>query len=231
MDYRGTGDDEFERNDYEKLTMNVTRRHFFNRSATGISTAALASLLNEDLFAKPALPDLMSGLPDVPHFAPKAKRVIYMYQSGAPSQVDLFDPKPSLEKLNGQNLPDSIRKGQRLTGMTSGQKTFPAAKSFSPFRAHGQSGTQISDVLPWHHKIADDMCLIRSMHTEAINHDPAITFFQTGHQQPGRPSLGAWASYGLGNASKDLPAFVVLHSKVTDPVSYTHLTLPTNREV
>jgi hypothetical protein len=217
MDHRGTGDDEFERNDYEKLTMNVTRRHFFSSSATGIGTAALASLLNEDLFAKPALPDLMSGRPDLPHFAPKAKRVIYMYQSGAPSQVDLFDPKPSLEKLNGQNLPDSIRKGQRLTGMTSGQKTFPAAKSFSPFRAHGQSGTQISDVLPWHHKIADDMCLIRSMHTEAINHDPAITFFQTGHQQPGRPSLGAWASYGLGSASKDLPAFVVLHSKCTDP--------------
>ena len=117
--------------------MNTTRRHFFQHSATGIGTAALASLLNEDLFAKPALPDLMSGRPDLPHFAPKAKRVIYMYQSGAPSQVDLFDPKPSLEKLNGQNLPDSIRKGQRLTGMTSGQKTFPAAKSFSPFRAHG----------------------------------------------------------------------------------------------
>ena len=197
--------------------MDLTRRHFFSRSATGIGTAALASLLNEDLFAKRALLDLMSGLPGVPHFAPKANRVIYMYQSGAPSQVDLFDPKPSLEKLNGQNLPDSIRKGQRLTGMTSGQKTFPAAKSFSPFHAHGQSGTQISDLLPWHHKIVDEMCLIRSMHTEAINHDPAITFFQTGHQQPGRPSLGAWASYGLGSASKDLPGFVVLHSKCTDP--------------
>ena len=110
MDHRGTGDDEFERNDYKKLTMNVTRRHFFSSSATGISTAALASLLNEDLFAKPALPDLMSGLPDVPHFAPKAKRVIYMYQSGAPSQVDLFDPKPSLEKLTAKTYPTLFAK-------------------------------------------------------------------------------------------------------------------------
>ena len=194
----------------------VTRRHFFGRTATGIGRAALASLLNENLFAKPNLPDLLSGQPGVPHFAPKAKLVIYMFQSGAPSQVDLFDPKPSLEKLNGQELPDSIRRGQRLTGMTSRQKSFPAAKSFSPFRPHGQSGTQISDLLPWHAKIVDDICLIRSMHTEAINHDPAITFFQTGHQQPGRPSLGAWASYGLGSTNKDLPAFVVLHSKCTD---------------
>ena len=194
----------------------ITRRHFFGRTATGIGGAALASLLNENLFAKPNLPDLLSGQPGVPHFPPKVKRVIYMFQSGAPSQVDLFDHKPSLEKLNGQELPDSIRQGQRLTGMTSRQKSFPVAKTFSPFRPHGQSGTQISDLLPWHAKIVDDICLIRSMHTEAINHDPAITFFQTGHQQPGRPSFGSWASYGLGSANKDLPAFVVLHSKCTD---------------
>ncbi|MBL67222.1 MAG: sulfatase [Verrucomicrobiales bacterium] len=198
-------------------TLSINRRHFFGRTATGIGTAALASLLNENLLSRPILPDLLSGKPGVPHLAPKAKRVIYMYQSGAPSQVDLFDDKPSLEKLNGQNLPDSIRQGQRLTGMTSRQKSFPAAKSFTQFNAHGQSGIRISDLLPWHAKIVDDMCLIRSMHTEAINHDPAITFFQTGHQQPGRPSLGAWASYGLGSANKDLPAFVVLHSKCTDP--------------
>ena len=194
----------------------INRRHFFGRTATGIGGAALASLLNENLFAEQNLPDLLSGQPGVPHFAPKAKRVIYMFQSGAPSQVDLFDPKPSLEKLNGQELPDSIRRGQRLTGMTSRQKSFPAAKSFSPFRPHGHSGTQISDLLPWHAKVVDDICLIRSMRTEAINHDPAITFFQTGHQQPGRPSLGSWASYGLGSTNKDLPAFVVLHSKCTD---------------
>ena len=198
-------------------SLEINRRHFFGCTATGIGGVALASLLNENLFAKPKLPDLLSGLPEVPHFAPKAKRVIYMFQSGAPSQVDLFDHKPSLEKLNGKELPDSIRKGQRLTGMTSGQKSFRAAKSFSPFRPHGQSGTQISDLLPWHSKIVDDICLIRSMHTEAINHDPAITFFQTGHQQPGRPSAGAWTSYGLGSANKDLPAFVVLLSKNTDP--------------
>ncbi|MBT3913717.1 MAG: DUF1501 domain-containing protein [Verrucomicrobia bacterium] len=196
--------------------LEINRRHFFGRTASGIGGAALASLLNENLFAKPELPDLLSGLPGVPHFAPKAKRVIYLFQSGAPSQVDLFDHKPSLEKLNGKDLPDSIRGGQRLTGMTSRQKSFPAAKSFSPFRPHGQSGTQLSDLLPWHSKIVDEMCLIRSMHTEAINHDPAITFFQTGHQQPGRPSFGAWTSYGLGSANKDLPAYVVLHSKCTD---------------
>ncbi len=197
--------------------LEINRRHFFGRTATGIGGVALASLLNENLFAKPKLPDLLSGLPGVPHFAPKAKRIIYLFQSGAPSQVDLFDHKPSLEKLNGKNLPDSIRQGQRLTGMTSRQKNFPVAKTFSPFRAHGQCGTQISDLLPWHSKIVDEMCLIRSMHTEAINHDPAITFFQTGHQQPGRPSAGAWASYGLGSSNKDLPAYVVLLSKNTDP--------------
>ena len=191
----------------------INRRHFFGRTATGIGGAALASLLNENLFAEPKLPDLLSGQPGVPHFTPKVKRVIYMFQSGAPSQVDLFDHKPSLEKLSEKELPDSIRKGQRLTGMTSGQKSFRAAKSFSPFRAHGQSGTQISDLLPWHSKIVDDICLIRSMHTEAINHDPAITFFQTGSQISGRPSMGSWISYGMGSMNKNLPDFCVLVTK------------------
>ncbi len=151
------------------------------------------------------------------HFPARAKRVIYLCQSGAPSQIDTFDYKPTLEKLDGQNLPDSVRGGQRLTGMTAGQKSFPAAKSFVPFKQHGQSGQWISDLLPHHHKIADDICIVRSMYTEAINHDPAITFFQTGHQQPGRPSLGAWASYGLGSESRDLPSYVVLLDKNTDP--------------
>ncbi|MBT4865166.1 MAG: DUF1501 domain-containing protein, partial [Planctomycetaceae bacterium] len=183
---------------------------------------ALASIMNPQLFAADKKlaenngPGYAPGAVGPTHFAPKAKRVIYLFQSGAPSQIDTFDHKPTLEKLDGKNLPDSIRGGQRLTGMTSGQKAFPAAKSFMPFRQHGNSGQWISDLLPWHAKIADEMCIVRSMYTEAINHDPAMTFFQTGHQQPGRPSLGAWASYGLGSESDSLPAFVVLLNKNTD---------------
>ncbi|MCO6455693.1 MAG: DUF1501 domain-containing protein [Pirellulaceae bacterium] len=151
------------------------------------------------------------------HMPARAKRVIYLCQSGAPSQIDTFDYKPSLDKLDGQELPESIRGGQRLTGMTSGQNSFPAAKSFVPFRQHGASGQWISDLLPHHAKIADELCIVRSMYTEAINHDPAITLFQTGHQQPGRPSLGAWVSYGLGSESESLPAYVVLLDKNSDP--------------
>jgi hypothetical protein len=192
------------------------RRQFFRRSATGIGVAALASVLSADSHPSAHAAAINAGLANVPHFTPRAKRVIYLFQSGAPSQVDLLDYKPSLEKLNGQELPDSVRGGQRLTGMTSGQKSFPAAKGFVPFRQHGQSGTWLSDLLPETAKIADDICVVKSLHTEAINHDPAITFFQTGHQQPGRPSLGSWMSYGLGSENKDLPAFVVLLSKCTD---------------
>ncbi|MCP4943619.1 MAG: DUF1501 domain-containing protein [Planctomycetaceae bacterium] len=199
----------------------TNRRHFFARG--GMGAAALASLLNPHSAAAGSSlaanngPGYGPGQPGPTHFPAKAKRVIYLCQSGAPSQIDTFDYKPSLEKLNGQNLPDSIRNGQRLTGMTSRQSSFPVAKSFMPFRQHGKSGQWISDLLPWHGKIADDICIIRSMYTEAINHDPAITFFQTGHQQPGRPSLGAWLSYGLGSESADLPAFVVMLDKNTDP--------------
>ncbi|MBT6155773.1 MAG: DUF1501 domain-containing protein [Planctomycetaceae bacterium] len=202
--------------------LQVNRRHFFGRSASGIGAMALASIMNPQLFAADKKlaenngPGYAPGAVGPTHFAPKAKRVIYLFQSGAPSQIDTFDHKPTLEKLDGKNLPDSIRGGQRLTGMTSGQKAFPAAKSFMPFRQHGNSGQWISDLLPWHAKIADEMCIVRSMYTEAINHDPAMTFFQTGHQQPGRPSLGAWASYGLGSESDSLPAFVVLLNKNTD---------------
>jgi hypothetical protein len=186
-----------------------------------MGAAALASLLSEPAAAAASKaqengPGHAPGDPGPVHFAAKAKRIIYLCQSGAPSQIDTFDYKPSLEKLDGQNLPDSIRQGQRLTGMTSRQKSFPAAKSFKPFRQCGESGRWISDLLPHHQKIADEICVIKSMFTEAINHDPAITFFQTGHQQPGRPSLGAWASYGLGSENANLPAFVVLLDKNTD---------------
>ena len=193
------------------------RRQFFGRSSTGIGVTALASLLNGDLFAgeKPGKAARFGGLQGIPHFAPKAKRVIYLLQSGAPSQVDLLDYKPSLEKLHMQQLPGSIRDGQRLTGMTSGQKSFPVVKSPWKFRQHGKSGTWISDLLPHMAGVVDDICVVRSMHTEAINHDPAVTFFQSGHQQPGRPSIGAWLSYGLGSETQNLPSFVVLLSKNT----------------
>ncbi|REJ71297.1 MAG: DUF1501 domain-containing protein [Planctomycetota bacterium] len=201
----------------------TTRRHFLGRSITGIGAAALASLVDgdgaraESSLAENNGPGYSPGRPGPTHFAPRVQRVIYLCQSGAPSQIDTFDYKPSLDELDGQELPDSIRGGQRLTGMTAGQSSFPAAKSFLPFRQHGESGQWISDLLPWHGKIADDICIIKSMYTEAINHDPAITFFQTGHQQPGRPSLGAWVSYGLGSESASLPAYVVLLDKNSDP--------------
>jgi hypothetical protein len=151
-------------------------------------------------------------LAGLPHYTPKAKRIIYLFQSGAPSQMDLFDPKPQMRDKRGEDLPQSIRNGQRLTGMTSGQKSFPVAPSIFEFAQHGQSGMHFSNLMPYMSKLADEWCMIRSMHTEAINHDPAITFFQTGSQLAGRPSMGAWVSYGLGSENKDLPAFVVLTS-------------------
>ena len=182
-----------------------SRRHFLQRSATGLGAMALASLLHRDAGASPAS--------RLTHLVAKAKRVIWLFQSGAPSQIDLFDPKPRLTEFHKQELPDSIRKGQRLTGMTSGQKNFPVAASKFKFSQHGQSGLALSEMLPHTAKIADEMCLIRSMHTEAINHDPAITFMQTGSQLPGRPSFGAWADNGLGTMNENLPAFVVMISK------------------
>ena len=193
------------------------RRQFFGRSGTGIGVAALASLLNRGLLAedKPGDAARFGGLKDILHFAPKAKRVIYLLQSGAPSQVDLLDYKPSLEKLHMTQLPAKVRDGQRLTGMTAGQKSFPLVKSPWKFRRHGKSGTWISDLLPHMAGVVDDICVVRSMHTEAINHDPGVTFFQSGHQQPGRPSIGAWLSYGLGSETENLPSFVVLLSKNT----------------
>jgi hypothetical protein len=183
----------------------LTRRHFFSRSSTGIGIAALVGLLTEDARAQ--------GLPDLPHFASKAKRVIYLFQSGAPSQMDLFDHKPRLGDLRATELPDSVRQGQRLTGMTSTQSSFPVAPSIFKFAQHGASGAWLSDLLPHTAKIADELTFIHSMHTEAINHDPAVTFFQTGFQLAGRPSIGAWIAYGLGSENKDLPAFVVMVSQ------------------
>jgi hypothetical protein len=190
------------------------RRHFFGRAATGIGTAALASLVNPDLFAASANSSANSdrGVLGQPHFEPKAKRVIYLFMSGAPSQLDLFDHKPKMAELFDKDLPESVVNGQRFTTMTSGQKRFPIAPSLFRFQQHGRSGTWMSELLPYTSQIADDLCVVKTVHTEAINHDPAITYIQTGAQQPGRPSAGAWLSYGLGRVNENLPAFVVLHS-------------------
>ena len=185
----------------------LTRRTFLQRAAGGIGLAALGSLLNENALAGPA-----GGLPGFPNFPAKAKRIIYLFQSGAPSQMDLFDPKPQLSTRRGENLPESIRKGQRLTTMTSGQKSFPVAPSIFKFAQQGKSGQWMSELLPHLSEVADDLCIVRSAFTEAINHDPAITFMQTGSQLAGRPSIGSWVGYGLGSESKDLPAYVVLTS-------------------
>jgi hypothetical protein len=190
-----------------------TRRQFFGRAGLGL--AALASLLDRDLRAAPESPAEAGGLPGLPHFAPKAKRVIYLFQSGAPSQMDLFDYKPKLNDLRGTELPDSIRKGQRLTGMTSRQESFPVAPSKYKFSQHGKSGAWLSELLPHTAGVADELCFVKSMFTEAINHDPAVTFFQTGAQLAGRPSIGSWLSYGLGSVNQDLPAFVAMVSQGT----------------
>jgi Protein of unknown function (DUF1501) len=192
--------------------LQLTRRHFFSRTAAGLGTVALASLLNPDLHAADDA-RAIGGLPGLPHFPPKARRVIYLFQSGAPSQMDLFDYKPRLHNLRGRELPESIRRGQRLTGMTATQASFPVAPSKFRFARHGRSGAWLSELLPYTARVADDLCFIKSLHTEAINHDPAITFFQTGAQLAGRPSMGAWTSYGLGSENRDLPAFVVLISQ------------------
>jgi hypothetical protein len=194
----------------------LTRRHFFGRLSTGLGTVALASLLNRDLFAAAdSGQSATGGLKGLPHFKPRAKRVIYLFQSGAPSQMDLFDHKPKLQDLRGKELPDSVRMGQRLTGMTATQESLPVAPSKFRFARHGRCGAWVSELLPHTAKVVDDLCFIKSMYTEAINHDPAITFFQTGAQLAGRPSMGAWLSYGLGSDNQDLPAFVALVSQGT----------------
>jgi len=198
--------------EFLRYSLNVNRRTFLSSASVGIGSLALGSLLVPDLFGGKDADE--EGLPaGVAHFAPKAKRVIYLFQSGAPSQLELFDYKPLLRKMQGEELPASVRNGQRLTGMTAFQKSFPLMGSFSDFHQHGQSGAWLGELLPFTSKIVDDICIIKSMHTEAINHDPAVSFFQTGSQQPGRPSMGSWLSYGLGSENKNLPAFCVLLSR------------------
>lgn len=192
--------------------LNLNRRKFLSRMSLGLGSVALGSLLMPDLFKgnNQMGGDLAAAIPD---FAPKAKRVIYLFQNGAPSQLESFDYKPKLKEMVGQDLPESIRAGQRLTGMTANQASFPLVGSFSEFNQYGESGAWISDLFPYTSKIVDDICIVRSLHTEAINHDPALTFFQTGAQQGNRPSMGAWLSYGLGSENKNLPAFTVLLSR------------------
>jgi hypothetical protein len=190
-----------------------TRRQFFGRTASGLGLAALASLLEDFSRADSPIPHESLGALSKLHFAPKARRVIYLFMSGGPSHIDLFDYHPTLVQHHGEELPASIRMGQRLTGMTSGQKTFPCVAPMFSFKQHGKCGAWVSELLPHTAGIVDDIAIIKSMNTEAINHDPAITFIQTGHQQPGRPSLGAWLSYGIGSENQQLPAFVVMISQ------------------
>jgi hypothetical protein len=186
-----------------------TRRSFLGLTGLGLGAIAARALLAADARTTSA-PPLRTA-----HFAPKAKRVIYLFQSGGPSHIDLFDYKPHLEKVHGQDLPDSIRQGQRLTGMTSDQKNFPVCKSIAEFKQRGASGQWISDLLPYTTGVADEITVIRSMHTEAINHDPGITFINTGSQFPGSPSMGSWVSYGLGSMNENLPSYIVLVSQGT----------------
>ena len=194
--------------------LNQNRRHFLSKLSLGLGSAALGSLLMPDLFkGGGSEAETDAALAGLAHFAPKAKRIIYLFQNGAPSQLDLFDYKPMLNKMQGQDLPASIRGEQRLTGMTSGQSTFPLAGTFFNFKQHGRSGAWISELLPHIAGVADDLCFIKTVHTEAINHDPALTFFQTGAQVGNRPSMGSWLSYGLGSENQNLPAFCVLLSR------------------
>lgn len=199
----------------------MTRRDFFGRFALGLGGVALAGLMNSARGGQLALAASSrrtpvrryEGLAEFPNFAPRAKRIIYLFMSGGPSQMDLFDYKPRLNEMNGQELPASVRMGQRLTTMSANQSSLPLAGSIFKFARHGQCGAWVSELLPHTAKVVDDLCFIKSLHTEAINHDPAITFFQTGSQLAGRPSMGAWLSYGLGSMNENLPAFVVLISR------------------
>ena len=200
-----------------ELSLRLTRRQFFGLTSKGIGIGALASLLGPDGAAAASgivesRDPKTRGLVGLPHFAPTAKRVIFLHQSGGPSQLETFDYKPALHELQGTPIPDSVRMGQRVA-QTRGQASFPVAKSLFSFARHGNSGTWVSELLPHTAKIVDEIAVIKTMHTDAINHDPAITFIQTGFQQPGRPSMGAWLSYGLGSENQNLPAFVVLLSQ------------------
>jgi hypothetical protein len=200
----------------------MTRRHFFGRAGLGLGTAALSTLLAENARSEttptggsPASGTLTGGLPNLPHFPPKARRAIYLHMNGGPSQMDLFDYKPKMDAMYDKDLPESIRKGQRLTTMTSGQARFPIAPSKYKFAQRGQSGIWMSELLPWTAGLADEIALVKTVWTEAINHDPAVTYICTGNQLPGRPSLGSWLSYGLGTMNQNLPAFVVMTASWT----------------
>jgi Protein of unknown function (DUF1501) len=204
-----------------ELDLHFTRRQLFGLSARGIGIGALAALIRPEVLsaaqepatpAAPARDPKTGGLVGFPHHEPRAKRVIFLHQSGGPSQLETFDYKPGLEKYQGTQIPDSIRQGQRVA-QTMGQSTLPVARSIYGFNRHGQAGTWVSELLPHTAKIVDDITVIKTMYTDAINHDPAITFIQTGFQQPGRPSMGAWLSYGLGTENQNLPSFVVLLSQ------------------
>jgi len=199
--------------DFLEHRLNINRRRFLSRLSLGLGSVALGSLLIPDLFSGIGADGGEDIIPGIPNFAPKAKRVIYLFQDGAPSQLESFDYKPKLREMMGQELPPSVRGNQILTGMTAQQKSFPLVGSFYDFKQYGESKAWISDMFPHIGSIADDICIIRSMYTEAINHDPALTFFQTGAQQGNRPSMGSWVSYGLGSENKNLPAFTVLLSK------------------
>ncbi|WP_439625736.1 DUF1501 domain-containing protein [Gemmata sp.] len=188
----------------------LSRRHFFGRTATGIGTAALASLMARDAGAAPKR---IGGLPALPHFAPKAKRVIYLFQNGAPTHVDLFDYKPELTKRKGEQIPDSVVKGARFSTMTGGQAVRPCLPNITNFTQHGKGGAWVSDFLPHTAGIADECCFVKSLYTTQVNHAPAICFFLTGSEMPGRPSLGAWLTYGLGTETEELPGFVAMTSR------------------
>ena len=199
-------------NEFEQAAWEYNRRKFLRAGSVSVAGAALSALMSEQAKSDDKVGKRVGGQDGVPHFEPKAKRVIYLCQSGAPSQIDLYDYKPNLLDLFDEDLPDSVRNGQRLTGMTAEQERFPIAPARFKFAQHGESGTWISELLPHTAGIVDDICIVKTMHTEAINHDPAITLMQTGTQLAGRPSFGAWMSYGLGTLNEDLPTFVAMTS-------------------
>ena len=199
-------------NEFFESRLNVNRRHFLGKLSLGLGSVALGSLLVPGLL-KGGDEEEFNPVTGMPHFAPKAKRVIYLFQNGAPSQLESFDYKPLLKKMHGEELPASVRMGQRLTGMTSNQSSFPLVGSHFNFEQYGKSGAWVSEIFPNTAKIVDDLCFVKTLHTEAINHDPALTFMQTGAQQGNRPSMGAWLSYGLGSENKNLPAYCVLLSR------------------
>lgn len=207
--------------EFQAIHQKIDRRNFLRTTSLGLGAVALGSLMGcEKSVSHVITPNTQTGsdfeasiLQSLPHIAPKAKRVVYLFMSGGPSQFETFDYKPKLVDLAGQQLPDSVRQGQRLTGMSANQSSLPMVPSIFKFNKHGKSDTWVSELLPYTAKVVDELCIVKSLFSEAINHDPAITFLQTGNQLPGRPSIGSWISYGLGSANKNLPSFMVLVSK------------------